>query len=113
VLRRGEGFSGQGIARALETRAGLAAKLIELDEAVVQVVARLKEAGLRSPYLKPFVVARINPLRFVRAPKPGQRAPRADLEATLERMLASARKFDAARVRPQDVATAGGPPSEE
>lgn len=112
VVRRCDAFSSQGIARSLEARAGRAQRLLELDAAVVEVVARLKTAGLRSPYLKPFVVARINPLRFVRAAKPGQRAPRADLEATLDKMLAAARRFDTGKVRPQDLATAGGPPEE-
>jgi ParB family chromosome partitioning protein len=112
VVRRCDGFSAQGIAKSLEARAERAKKLLELDAAVVEVVAKLKAAGLQSAYLKPFVIARINPLRFVRAAKPGQPAPRADLEATLEKMLASARKFDAAKVRPQDLAMAGGPPDE-
>jgi len=112
VVRRCDAFSSQGLARSLEARAARAQQLLELDAVVVEVVAKLKAAGLQSPYLKPFVVARINPLRFVRAAKPGQRAPRAELEATLDKMLASARKFDAGKVRPQDLATAGGPPED-
>jgi len=41
------------------------AKLIlDLDEAVSEIAAKLKEKGLVSPYLKAFVVARINPTRF-------------------------------------------------
>ena len=44
-------------------------KLLELDEAVAAAVARLKESGFKSGYLKPIVVARVNPLRFV---KPGK-----------------------------------------
>ncbi|NMC68593.1 MAG: ParB N-terminal domain-containing protein [Myxococcales bacterium] len=113
VVRRCDAFSPAAIAESLEARAEHAARLLELDAAVVEVVGKLKAAGLQSPYLKPFVVARINPLRFARAGRPGQKAPRADLEATLVRMLAAARKFDAAKVRPQDLAGLGGPPPEE
>ena len=48
----------------------------------------LKERGFESPYLRAFVVARINPLRF-------QRGAKADVDETIETMLASARRFDA------------------
>lgn len=113
VVRRCDAFSSAGIARSLETRAEHAERLLELDAAVVEVVGKLKAAGLQSPYLKTFVVARINPLRFVRAAQPGRKAPRADLDATLAKMLASARKFDVVKVRPQDLAGLGGPPPEE
>jgi ParB family chromosome partitioning protein len=112
VVKRCEEFSADSIRRSLAERAKRARKLLALDEAVNVCVARLQEAGLKSPYLKPFVVARINPLRFIRAPRPGQKAPRADLEATIEKMLASARKLDASKVRPQDLATMGGAPEE-
>jgi ParB family chromosome partitioning protein len=80
---------------------------------VAEVVARLKEAGLVSAYLKPFVVARLNPLRWARPLKPGQKAPRADFDATVDKMLAAARKLDVSKIRPQDLARAGGPPGEE
>ena len=58
-----------------------------------------------SPYLRAFVVARINPLRFKRGAK-------ADPDEILAKMLAAARRFDADRVRPDQVAQAGGPPEE-
>ena len=61
------------------------AKLLELDEAVNAAVAKLKEAGFKSGYLKPVVVARINPLRFVKV-KPGQPI-RADFDKTIDKML--------------------------
>jgi ParB family chromosome partitioning protein len=76
---------------------------------VTGCVARLKRAGIQSSYLKPFVVARINPLRWIRAPKPGQRAPRADFDETIEKMLAKARAFDARKIRPQELARIGAP----
>jgi len=61
------------------------------------------------------VVARINPLRFQKPAKPGQKAPRAEFDATLDKMLASAKKFDASKVRPQDLAAmaAASGPAEE
>jgi ParB family chromosome partitioning protein len=51
------------------------------------------------------VVARINPLRFKRGGNP-------DVDETIETMLAAARRFDAGRVRADQVARTGGAPEE-
>jgi ParB family chromosome partitioning protein len=66
---------------------------------------RLKERGFDSPYLRPFVVARINPLRFKRGGSP-------DVDETIDTMLSSARRFDAGKVRADQVAKAGGAPED-
>jgi ParB family chromosome partitioning protein len=113
VLKRCEAFSSEPIADALREREAKKTKVLALDDAVNGAVERLKAAGLKSAYLKPFVVARVNPLRFVRAEKPGQKAPAADFDKTLDKMIASACKLDASRIRPQDLAGASGPPPEE
>lgn len=113
VVKRCDAFLDEPIAKALDERSERAKKLLELDAEVNDVVKRLKEAGLKSAYLKPFVVARINPLRWVRADKPGQKAPRADFDATIAKMIASAKKLDASKVRPQDLASMSGAPPEE
>jgi ParB family chromosome partitioning protein len=116
VVKRTEEFDGRAIARSIPDREERAALLLELDEAVNDVVKRLKDAGFKSGYLKPFVVARINPLRFQKAAKPGQKAPRAGFDTTIRKMLESARKFDVSKVRAQDLAAAaamGGGAAEE
>jgi ParB family chromosome partitioning protein len=105
VLKRIDAFLGKPLARALEERAERAQKLLGLDEAVVAAMQALKERGFESPYLRPFVVARINPLRF-------QRGAKADFDETLEKMLAGALKFKAGSVRPEQLARAGGAPDE-
>lgn len=105
VVKRTIEFADRPIAKALEAREAQAERLLELDDAVNQVVERIKAAGFKSAYLKPFVVARVNPLRFVRAAKPGQKAPRAEFDGTMDKMIASARKFDVGKVRAQDLAT--------
>jgi ParB family chromosome partitioning protein len=69
---------------------------------VKRIVAALQERGFRSPYLRSYVVARLNPVRFVKT-KPGAAPPMA-LGAALTRMAASARKFDPASVRERDLA---------
>jgi ParB family chromosome partitioning protein len=103
VLKRVEQFSTARLSRALETRRERAARLLELDAAVGEAVKQLKARGFESPYLRAFVVARLNPLRF-------QRVAKADVDETIEKMLAAARRFDAGRIRQDQVARAGGAP---
>jgi ParB family chromosome partitioning protein len=105
VLKRVEGFQGSKLSNALEVRRARAASLLELDEAVGAAVAALKARGFESPYLKAFVLARINPLRFTL-----KRGQKADFDETIAKMLASAKKFDASRIRQDQVARTGGAP---
>jgi ParB family transcriptional regulator, chromosome partitioning protein len=105
VLRRAEKFLAAPLPKALEIRRERAARVLELDEAVTEAMKRLKARGFESPYLRPFVVARINPLRFKRGGSP-------DVDETLDTMLAAARRFDAGRVRAEQVARAGGAPED-
>jgi len=106
VLKRCDKFLASKLPNALATRRERAEKLLELNELVNQAVAGMKSRGLESPYLKAFVVARINPLRF-------QRKPTADFDETIDKMLGSARRFDATRIRADQVARSGGAPSAE
>ena len=103
LLKRIDQFLDQPLARALKTREQRAALVAELDDQVADIVARLKARGLVSPYLKAFVVARLNPLRF-------QRGARGEFEETIQKMQRAAAKFDVDKVRPDQVASGGGPP---
>ena len=103
VVSRTEVFATEPIRKSLALREAHAERLLELDEAVTAAVARLKESGFTSGYLKPIVVARINPLRFI---KPGKDDARPDFDRTIDRMLEGARKFDPSKVKAQDVAIA-------
>jgi ParB family chromosome partitioning protein len=105
VLKRTETFGGMKLSKSLETRRERAARLLELDSAIGEAVQQLKARGLESPYLKAFVLARINPLRF-------RRGATADPDEIIAQMLASARKFDTGKVKADQVARAGGPPDE-
>jgi ParB family chromosome partitioning protein len=107
VLRRVDHFLDQPMRQALEERERRGAKILRLDDAVAKVVAALKQRGLTSPYLKPFVVARINPIRF-------SKATEFDFDEAIDRMIASAQRFKVDRVQQEDVAKIGGaPPPEE
>ena len=75
--------------------------LMELDGRVGEVVKKLKEKGFVSPYLRAFVVARINPLRWIQgAPPP--------LEEVLKTMTGRAAKFNTEKIKQEDLASAGG-----
>jgi ParB family transcriptional regulator, chromosome partitioning protein len=105
VLRRIDKFLGSALPKALDIRRERAARLLELEEAVGEAVRGLKERGFESPYLRAFVVARINPLRFKRGAK-------AEFDETIEKMTAAARRFDPAKIKADQVARASGPPEE-
>ena len=107
VLRRIDDFLEEAINRALKERERRAASVLKLDDAVSKVVAALKARGLTSPYLKPFVIARVNPIRF-------SKSTEFDFYDVIDRMTAAAHKFNVDRVKQEDVAKiGGGPPPED
>src|SRR5216683_501604 len=106
ALRKVDEFLGLKLPEAVRERERRAALVLELDEAVGQAVEKLKARGLTSPYLKAFVVARVNPLRFMKGSLPG-------FDELLATMTKRARGMDPARVRTEDVARSGGPPDAE
>jgi ParB family chromosome partitioning protein len=96
-------FSKSTLPKSLRDRQGWAARLTDIDEDVKAIIDKLKSRGFRSPYLRTYVVARINPVRFHR-PKRGDTTPPMAIGAALTRMAASARTFDIESVRQQDLA---------
>lgn len=107
VLKRVESFLSTKLSTSLAMRRERADRLLELDQAVVDAVSGLKSRGFESPYLKAFVLARINPLRFTL-----KRGQKADFDETIGKMLSAAKKFDAGKVKADQVARAGGAPEE-
>lgn len=96
VLRRVEPFSDEPIRATLKVHERRAAQLLELEGAVAAVVAKLKDRGLQSPYLRTFVVARINPLRWIKGEPP-------PAEKVLQTMQERAAKFNVEKIRQQDL----------
>ena len=106
ILRRLEEFSDESLRSALKHHEKRASIVLELEEKVAAVVKKLKERGLVSPYLRSFVVARINPLRWIQGDAP-------PLEDVLKTMRERVAKFNVEKIKPQDLAGAAGPPDEE
>jgi ParB family chromosome partitioning protein len=107
ILRRADQFLKRSLHGAIETRRERAKALMDLDKTVVEKVEALKAKGLTSPYLKSFVVARINPIRF----RPKDAAP-LSFDEVLDRMTKAAQKMNVEKIRVEDLARSGGAPEE-
>jgi ParB family chromosome partitioning protein len=106
MLRRIEEFLDDRIAAALRERERRAARLLAADDDVTAIIGKLKARGLTSPYLRAFVVARVNPIRF-------STSTEFDFDDVIERMRRAAGKFKIDRVRQEDIVRAGGAPDGE
>ena len=106
MLRRVDDFLDEKLPRALKERTRRAGLILRIDDEVGAIVDKLKKRGFTSPYLRPFVVARINPIRF-------SKSTEFDFDDVLGRMKKSAEKFNVERVKQEDVVRAGGGPIEE
>jgi ParB family chromosome partitioning protein len=105
VVRRLEKFSDEPLSRAIRAHEKHADLLIDLDGRVAAVIDKLKARGFVSPYLRAFVVARINPLRWLQGEPP-------PLEEVLKTMRERAGKFNTDKVKQEDLASAGGAPDD-
>jgi ParB family chromosome partitioning protein len=102
-LKKVDRFTVKTLPAALREREGWAERLLAIDARVKEIIAQLQKRGFRSPYLRTYVVARLNPVRFHRA-KRGATAPAMPIGAALTRMAAAARAFDVGSVRERDLA---------
>src|SRR5215468_9080055 len=106
ILRRLESFTDAPLKTAIKDHEKRATLVLDLEEKVAAAVKKLKERGLVSQYLRAFVVARINPLRWIKGEPP-------PLEEVLKTMRDRAAKFNVEKIKQQDLAGAAGPPDEE
>ena len=103
-VRRLTEFSELPLSKSFPVHEKHAAMLLELDERVAAVVAKLKAKGFVSPYLKTFVVARCNPLRFMKE------AP--ELEDLIHTIRGKVDRFNVDRIKQEDIVASGGAPDE-
>ena len=101
IVRRLTEFSPSSISTAFKTHQKHSEQLLDLDSKVAEAVAKLKAKGFVSPYLKAFVVARINPLRWIMGEPP-------PLEEVLKTMRERAGKFNVDKIKQEDIAASGG-----
>jgi ParB family transcriptional regulator, chromosome partitioning protein len=106
VLRRIEDFLDMPLSKAVAERERRARLVLAIDDRVTTIVEKLKARGLTSPYLRPFVAARINPIRF-------SKATSFDFDEVMQKMTAAAGKFNIDRVKAEEVTRAAGPGADE
>jgi len=105
ILRKVDGWLPGNLRNALLVRKERAQHLLEFDAAVSEAVDGLKQRGLTSPYLRNFVVARVNPLRFIK----GEPPPIDELLATMTKRV---RGMNLDKIESQDIARTGGAPEQ-
>ena len=102
-LKKVDRFSDRTLAASLRQRADYAARLRQIDAGVSKLIKTLQTRGFKSPYLRNYVVARINPVRFHKVKK-GQTDPPMPLPQALTRMAAAVRAFKLESVSNSDIA---------
>jgi ParB family chromosome partitioning protein len=102
VLRRIDEFLDERLPRAVRERERRSKLILSIDDEVGRIVDKLKKRGFTSPYLRAFVVARINPIRF-------STSTEFDFDDVMARMRKNADKFNVEKIRQEDIVRAGGP----
>jgi len=85
-------FSVRTLAASLREREGFASRLLEIEAQAKRIIQMLQKRGFKSPYLRNYIVARINPVRFHKSKK-GDSRPPMPLAQALTRMAAAAKSF--------------------
>jgi ParB family chromosome partitioning protein len=97
ILRRVDKFLKQPLARAYTERERRAGMVQAADDALTDVVAKLKKRGISHPYVRNYILARTTPLTRTRKTLPS-------FEQTFERLRENLEKFDPAKVRYEEIA---------
>jgi len=102
-LKKVDRFADRPLGTTLRERDDYASRLLEIDTEAKRIVAELTKRGFKSPYLRNYVVARINPVRFHKAKK-GDTKPAMPIAQALTRMAAAAKKFNVTSVSNSEIA---------
>jgi len=102
-LKKVDRFSERTLAASLREREGFASRLLDIDAQAKRIMETLQTRGFKSPYLRNYVVARINPVRFHKSKK-GDTTPPMPLAQALTRMAAAVKNFKIDSVSNADLA---------
>ena len=102
-LKKVDRFSERTLAVSLRERENYASRLLQIDAQAKKVIEMLQKRGFKSPYLRNYVVARINPVRFHKAKK-GDTKPPMPIAQALTRMAAAVKNFKVESVSNADLA---------
>jgi len=96
ILRRVDKFLKGRFPKTLEEREERAELVRAADEALTDVVAKIKKRGINHPYVKNFVLARTTPLTRQRKTLPS-------FDQTFKKLVESIEAFDVSKVRYDDI----------
>jgi ParB family chromosome partitioning protein len=99
ILRRVDAFLKQTLPKAYGERERRAEMVGTADRLLTDVVTRLKRRGIVHPYVKNFVMARVNPLTRARKTVPS-------FDQALTKLHAALEAFDVDKIRNEDIARA-------
>src|SRR6201994_859044 len=102
-LKKVDRFSDRTLGASLREREGHASRLLDIDARAKKIIEALQQRGFKSPYLRNYVVARINPVRFHKAKK-GDTKPAMPIAQALTRMAAATKNFKVESVSNADLA---------
>jgi ParB family chromosome partitioning protein len=107
ILRRVDKFLKGRFPRTLEEREERAELVRAADEALGDVVAKIRKRGINHPYVKNYVLARTTPLTRQRKTLPS-------FDQTFKKLVENIEAFDVSKVRYDDIqrsAIMSGPPA--
>jgi ParB family chromosome partitioning protein len=104
MLNKVDRFLDSTLPAALRQREQWAVRIMDIDDRVAGHVKTMQAMGMKSPYLRAVIVARINPVRFVPPTRKKDAAPPMSMAEALTKMAANVRKFDPKSIRPADLA---------
>jgi len=96
ILRRVDKFLKLTLPKGLQEREARADLVREADEALGEVVAKIKRRGINHPYVKNYVLARTTPLTRARKTLPS-------FDQTFKRLRDNLEAFDVSRVRYDEI----------
>src|ERR1700675_2441028 len=96
ILRRVDKFLKGRFPKTLEEREERAELVRGADEALADVVAKIRKRGINHPYVKNFVLARTTPLTRERKTLPS-------FDQTFKKLVDNIERFDVAKVRYEDI----------
>ncbi len=97
ILRRVDKFLKSALPKALEERERRAALVRDADQALTEVVQKLKRRGVKHPYVKNYVLARATPLSRQRKTLPS-------FDQTFEKLTKNLAELDVTTIHYQDIA---------
>lgn len=104
LLKKVDTFHTEPLKESMVKREGYADQIECIDVEIKRIVEELEQKGFKSPYLRTFVVARINPLYTGRFRRKTEADQTMSITEAFSKMLERACNFDVSKVKHSDIA---------